>query len=206
MRACLRSAGVVAVWCLLLPAAMPASQQPALVIPYFIADGAGKRGFHATDPELARWALDAWQRSAGRLRFESTREDDALVRVYWAEPDDGRYGEVQPLVLDGRRRAAVFVRPDTDGLGPAIASGAARDGLLRDTIVYLTCLHETGHALGLTHTSDFQDVMYSFEYGGDLRQYFERYRARIRTRADIAKVTGLSASDIERVRALVGAK
>ena len=46
------------------------------------------------------------------------------------------------------------------------------DKLLRDAIVYLTCLHETGHALGLQHTDAFADIMYSFQYGGDIDGIF----------------------------------
>jgi hypothetical protein len=201
-------AGVAGACFLSAPAALSAVPQvrPRFPIPYFIADGAGKRGFRASDPELARWALEAWQRSADGLRFRSSREDDALIRLYWAEPEDGRYGETRPLVVGDRRGAAVYVRPDTDSLGPGIASGAARDGLLRETIVYLTCLHELGHALGLTHTSDFDDIMYSFGYGGNLAQYFGRYRAQIRSRSDIANVSGLSSADVDQLRAILVAR
>jgi len=188
-------------------AAAPVDRQrsSSLPIPYFIADGAGKRGFRATDPELARWALEAWQRSADGLRFAPAGEDQALLRVYWIEPKDGRYGEAQPLALGNRRGAAVYIRPDTDGLG-AIGSLAARDPLLRESIVYLTCLHETGHALGLTHTRDFADIMYSFEHGGDLSLYFGRYRAELRSRADIASVSGLSPGDLAQLRARLAAR
>ena len=76
------------------------------------------------------------------------------------------------------------------------------DTLLRDTIVYLTCLHELGHALGLTHTSDFRDIMYSFGYGGDIADYFERYRRQLRFRNDIATVAGVSDADASRLRAM----
>jgi predicted Zn-dependent protease len=96
----------------------------------------------------------------------------------------------------------VFIRPDTEALGPDIARLARTDALLRDTIVYLTCLHELGHALGLAHTSAFRDIMYFFGYGGDIPGFFGRYREQLRTRADIATVSGLSADDVSRVRAL----
>ena len=73
------------------------------------------------------------------------------------------------------------------------------DRILRDAIVYLTCLHETGHALGLEHTANFADIMYSFQYGGDIPEYFGRYRRLLKVRADIAKHAGMSDADRRRV-------
>jgi len=124
--------------------------------------------------------------------------------VYWVPASFGLYGEMQPLVVAGRRGAAVFIRPDTDALGEQIAQRSREDPLFRDTVVYLTCLHELGHALGLTHTSDFADVMYFFGFGGDISQFFGRYRDQLRTRDDIADVAGLSAGDLTQLGALYG--
>ena len=172
-------------------------------IPYFIADGAGRPGFRATDRELAGWAMAAWQRNAGTaLRLDAAPESTAIVRLYWANPRDGQYGEMRPLIAQGRHGAAVYIRPDMDGLGPEIAQRAATDDLLRDSIVYLTCLHELGHALGLSHTASFDDVMYFFGHGGDIVEYFSRYRRQLRSRADIARIAGLSNGDIKRLRVL----
>ena len=109
---------------------------------------------------------------------------------------------MRPLVVGGRGGAAVYIRPDMDGLGPEIAQRARRDDLLRETIVYLTCLHELGHALGLAHTAAFDDIMYFFGYGGDIVEFFGRYRRQLRSRGDIARVAGLSDADIKRLRAL----
>jgi hypothetical protein len=174
-------------------------------IPYFIGDGKGKTGFRATDTGLARWALEDWQRSSGHaIRFEPAPEASALVRLYWAEPSEGQYGEVEPIVVGERIGAAVYIRPDMGSLGADIAERTARDQLLRDSIVYLTCVHELGHALGLRHTRDYQDIMYFFGYGGDIPNYFGRYRAGLRSRADIAKVSGLSPGDVKRLKALYG--
>jgi hypothetical protein len=172
-------------------------------ITYFIAVGSEQTGFRPPDRQLALWALQAWQRSAAKgFRIEPATESDAIVRLYWAEPSDGQYGEMRPLAVGGRRGAAVFIRPDMDSLGQDIARRAREDPLLRDSIVYLTCLHELGHALGLAHTRDFRDIMYFFGYGGDIVQYFGRYRAQLRSRSDIAAASGLSDGDVSRLRAM----
>jgi hypothetical protein len=172
-------------------------------ITYFVAAGEARTGYRAPDRQLALWALDAWQRASGnRIRFEGAAEQMALVRVYWGEADAGQYGEMRGLIVGGQRGAAVYIRPDIDALGDVVSARARSDSLLRDTIVYLTCLHELGHALGLAHTSDFRDIMYYFGYGGDVVQYFDRYRAQLRARSDIARVPGLSRGDLARLMML----
>ena len=181
----------------------PSAAPTPTTVTYFISDGIGHAGFRSSDRQLAQWAVDAWQRSAPKdLRLAPAAESSALVRLYWVEPNDGRYGEMQPLNVGGRRGAAVFIQPDVGALDEDIARRAATDPLLRESVVYLTCLHELGHALGLAHTRDFRDIMYFFGYGGDIVAYFERYRSQLHARADIAAVSGLSDGDITRLKAI----
>jgi hypothetical protein len=162
------------------------------------------------DAELAVWALRDWARALdGALRFHVVDdEDDALVRIRFVPPGGGQYGEMMQLSVNGKRGAAVFVRPDTQALGPVIARRAAGDALFRDAIVYLTCVHELGHALGLAHTAEYADIMYAFGFGGDIEEYFMRYRRRIQQRPEIQAQSALSESDRARVRAIykIGAR
>ena len=138
-------------------------------------------GCRATDPELAQWALEAWQSASdGKLKFEKAAEPSkAQIRIHWVTARDGLYGEA----VGGD----VYVRPDPG------------EGLLREAIVYLTCLHETGHALGLHHTANFADIMYSFQYGGDIQEYFDRYKRRLTRREEIRKNSGMSPEDRRRL-------
>jgi hypothetical protein len=146
------------------------------------------------DPQLAEWAMAAWQSAApGAIQLQAVKDrEHARVRLYWATSEQGLYGEARPILVDGKRGAEVYVRP--------APLDAQADKLLRDAIVYLTCLHETGHALGLPHTASFDDIMYSFQYGGDIPEYFARYRRKLTTRQDIRKYSGLSESDRKTIR------
>jgi hypothetical protein len=159
---------------------------------------APKSGCVAADEELAVWALGAWEEaSQGRLRF--TRESDerkAQLRFYWTPAHLSLYGEARPIEVGGRRGAEIHVRPEIAG------PEGRRDILWRDTIVYLTCLHESGHALGLPHTDRFDDIMYSFAFGGDIREYFARYRRALKSRDGIRRQPGMSPADVAALRAL----
>lgn len=155
-------------------------------------------GCEAADAELADWALRAWQGESGKL-LRLTKVDDARqahIRVYWAGAREGVYGEARPVLVDGKQGAEIHVRP-----APAMA-----DTLLRDTIVYLTCLHETGHALGLPHTGNFEDIMYNFQLGGDIPEYFGRYRRKLKSHADIQSISGMSEFDKKRLASILTAK
>lgn len=176
------------------------------VVSYFIATPAEDAQAKPGDAELALWALESWERAAGgALKFvPAAGESEALVRVYWVPAAGGQYGEMRPLDVRGRRGAAVYIRPDTAALGPDIAAAARLDALFRDTVVYLTCLHELGHALGLAHTAAFEDVMYFFGFGGDIGEFFGRYRRTVEKRDDIRGRSGLSAGDLAQLEGLYG--
>ena len=173
-------------------------------IPYFIADGRDVPGYDVADRELARAAFDAWSReSGGRLRFvESESESGALIRLIWVSGDQGLFGETRHIRVNGKAGAFVYVMPGASQLGRELSVRAGEDRLLRDSIVYLTCVHELGHAVGLGHTEQFADIMYSFGYGGDFTEYFMRYRRQLDTRADIMTHSGLSPSDADALGSL----
>jgi hypothetical protein len=156
-------------------------------------------GCEPGDLDLARWALQSWQTASqgapteARLHFVETKdESSALFRFVWASPTGGLYGETVPIEVRGKRGAQIYIVNTTRGIA---------DQLLRDTIVYLTCLHESGHALGLSHTDQFPDIMYYFGFGGDIDEYFGRYRRKLSTRDDIRKNSGLSDADRKRLLA-----
>jgi hypothetical protein len=165
---------IAAIWTVLAAGGL----LPAATLRYWV-DPCTKpeSGCRTTDPELAVWALEAWQAaSEGKLTFEKAPEaSKAQIRIHWVTAREGLYGEA----VGGD----VYVRPEPG------------EGLLRESIVYLTCLHETGHALGLSHTAEFADIMYSFQFGGDIEEYFGRYRRRLVRREDIRKNSGMSADD-----------
>ena len=147
-----------------------------------------KAACDAGDADLARWALEAWAKASdGQLHFVEVKDrKNALLRVLWADKDSGLYGEAVAINVNGRRGSELHI---------LIAEPPGKDRLLRDTIVYLTCLHESGHALGLRHTAAFPDIMYSFQFGGDIDEYFGRYRRKLTTREDIRNNSGMSPAD-----------
>jgi hypothetical protein len=170
---------------------------------YYIAEGSAKSGYKPADRTLAKWALEAWARQVDPAAvMVAGPEADATVRVYWVAAEEGLYGEMRGRIVDGRFAADVYVHPDTEGLGRDIARQARQDPLFRDAIVYLTCVHELGHAFGLPHTHAYADIMYSFQYGGDFVAYFKRFRDKLEDWDDIRLASPFSTADGETFRTL----
>jgi hypothetical protein len=173
---------------------------PDGLITYYIADGIPRFGSRSGDNELATWAFKEWERAAGgAIRFERiTQEGFALVRLYWNGSGRG-HGQMKSHIGTFRRRQAILsVRPDAHSRHSALGPAAAKDPLLRDTIVYLTCLHEIGHGLGLGHTSVETDVMRADASA----ENFQRSRRRLKTRADIPTVSWVSDANAAGIRQL----
>jgi len=175
-------------------ALLPAAEEYNYWIDPCPPETARSTGCEAGDPELGRWALEMWQRESGGAMVlkKSDSAEHARLRMHWVNGASGLYGETEPVIVDGKPGANIYVLP-------SVAPGA--DHLLRDAIVYLTCVHESGHAFGLRHTSAFADIMYSFQYGGDIPAYFNRYRVLLKTRSDIAVHSGISDADRTALRA-----
>ena len=188
--ACIR--GGLSSACVTLSLVLIASAAHAADISFWISPcNNPQTGCVEGDAQLARWALDAWERVAGgRVHFVEADRADAQFRMVWALRARGVYGETVPIEVNGVRGAQMNLR---------VEDGFTKDRLLHDTIVYLTCVHEAGHALGLGHTANFDDIMYSFQHGGDIDEYFGRYRRKLTVREDIRKYTGISPPDRARL-------
>lgn len=146
---------------------------------------------------LVERALKTWTEAAqGRFTLHRAASSAAAaVRVRFVR-SSGLYGEAAPRLdpaIGAIRRVDV-----------TIASEIAGDRLDKALVLYLTTLHEMGHALGLPHSDDFSTIMYGFRRPDDGERYFAAYRSRLRSIDDIgsAQATGLSPEDVAALRAL----
>jgi hypothetical protein len=141
-------------------------------------------------------AMRTWTRAAdGRFTLVKLTTADAPVRVHFMAADY-RYGVTAPRV---DRQTGLIVHAEV-----AVAADAGRTPLERSIIVYLTALHELGHALGLEHTTDINTIMYLFRQPGDGERFFGAYARHVRTLDDIGsdQATGLSPDDVTALRTL----
>lgn len=155
-------------------------------------------GAPAGADDLVVRALTTWTDAAARhITLERTSvRANAGIRVHFAR-SSGEYGGTLPRV-DPRTGiiagADVMIATDTAGTDP----------LTQRIVIYMTALHELGHAIGLPHTDNFADIMYSFRRPDDGERYFMTYRRRLHAPDDVGspQATGLSANDIAAVREL----
>jgi len=162
-----------------------------------------RQNLPARGDQLVERAMQTWATASdGAFTLRRTFvERDAGIRVYF-NGAGGNYGETRPRV----NRATGLI----DEAEVAIAADAPiqADPLTRDIIVYLTALHELGHALGLEHTTNFDDIMYLFREPEDGPRYFGNYRRLLRSGDEIGTpiATGLSAYDVAALRGLYNGK
>jgi len=151
-------------------------------------------------PALVERALATWTTAiGGAVTLSRTNlRTDAGIRVRFPR-SHGEFGETMPRI-DPRTgvivAAEVTIANDTAG----------EDRLTQRIVIYLTALHELGHALGLRHTDTFADIMYRFQHPDDGEKYFGAYRRKLRSPDDVGspQVSGLSPNDLAALRELYG--
>src|SRR5262245_35316351 len=146
---------------------------------------------------LVERAMKNWSdASNGQLRLVPVQtRAEAAIRIVFVSSDNV-YGEAAPRVDP---KTGFIAHADI-----AINSGVPDDPIDARIIVYLTALHELGHAIGLPHSDTFSAIMYRFRRVDDGERYFGAYRKKIRSVDDVGsdRATGLDPEDIATLRGL----
>jgi hypothetical protein len=171
----------------------PPRWPPGELVPAWIDSAEALPGAEA----LVERALKNWTDAAeGRVALKKTAsQDGAKLRIRFIRSETN-YGETAPHV-DPRTRAIV-------GADVGIRAEAPGDLLNQRIVIYLTALHELGHALGLRHSDDFGAIV-SLPGTGDGERYFMAMPAGVaRSAEDIGTptATGISAEDLRALRML----
>jgi hypothetical protein len=183
--------------------AVPAAAQPLRFRPHW-KEGAilvwiDARAAPPGADALVERAMKAWTEAAGRrIHLDRISDvDGSALRVHFVAGDNV-YGEARPRV---DRTSGALVEADVH-INASLAS--LGDRMDQRIVLYLTALHELGHALGLPHTDDFSTFMYSFRRPDDGERYFGAYRRLVRSADEVgsASASGLAPADIEALRAL----
>jgi hypothetical protein len=145
---------------------------------------------------LVERAMKVWTDAAGGwLVLTRGQARDAAIRVFFVKSTTN-YGETAPRV---DRRTGLITNAEI-----AINAAVPDDPLDAAIVVYLTALHELGHALGLPHSDTFTAIMYRFRRPDDGERYFGAFRRKIGGLEDVGstRATGLDPEDVARLRAL----
>lgn len=109
------------------------------------------RGDQSEYPEAVRYAFAQWAETGIPLRFEYVaRAGDADIRVKWTDHLDHKTGSTSWRTDRGGLMIASEIT-----LATHVSSGSPLDARGMRAIA----LHEVGHALGLSHSSDAHDIM-----------------------------------------------